>query len=48
MSLDGVNALNFVSRVAIVAGLADVLPSLLSFVGKLYGGDPPCGWIIGQ
>lgn len=40
ISLDAANAFNSVSRAAIFAGLADVLPPLLQFVRKLYGADP--------
>lgn len=39
--LDAANESNSVSRATVSGSLASVLPSLLPFVGQLYGGDPP-------
>lgn len=41
IALDAANAFNSVSRVAIIANLADTLSTLQPFVGKLYGAPPP-------
>lgn len=40
IALGAATAFNSVSSAAIFTNLADALPSLLPYVGKLHGGDP--------